>query len=202
MAWTVRKLHPQLTLLHHRDAVLPVSFLDFGSTGNYQRGVPVRYLETVSGRVPVTTVFDLLMAQCGVSRGLDGDEPANYEDEQRPFTPAWQEKFTGVGRETVIQLAREWAATAERTGGKCTIIIGSGINHWYHSNLHYRAGATALMLCGCVGVNGGGSIITPARRNWRRPRPGRAWPWRWIGANRPGCRTALVSLCPQRPMAL
>ena len=36
------------------------------------------------------------------------------------------------------------------------IIIGAGINHWYHSNLIYRAGAMALMLCGCVGKNGGG----------------------------------------------
>lgn len=36
------------------------------------------------------------------------------------------------------------------------IIIGAGINHWYHQNLTYRAGAMALMLCGCVGKNGGG----------------------------------------------
>ena len=36
------------------------------------------------------------------------------------------------------------------------IIIGAGINHWYHANLMYRAGAMALMLCGCVGKNGGG----------------------------------------------
>jgi nitrate reductase alpha subunit len=36
------------------------------------------------------------------------------------------------------------------------IIIGAGINHWYHSNLMYRAGAMALMLSGCVGRNGGG----------------------------------------------
>jgi hypothetical protein len=26
------------------------------------------------------------------------------------------------------------------------IIIGAGINHWYHANLMYRAGAMALML--------------------------------------------------------
>ena len=36
------------------------------------------------------------------------------------------------------------------------IIVGAGINHWYHSNLMYRAGIMALMLCGCVGKNGGG----------------------------------------------
>jgi nitrate reductase alpha subunit len=36
------------------------------------------------------------------------------------------------------------------------VIVGSGMNHWYHSNLHYRASIMALMLCGCIGVNGGG----------------------------------------------
>ena len=34
------------------------------------------------------------------------------------------------------------------------VIIGAGINHWYHANLMYRAGIHALMFCGCVGVNG------------------------------------------------
>ena len=56
----------------------------------------------------------------------------------------------------MIQFAREFASTAEKTGGKCTVIVGSGVNHWYHSNLHYRASIAALMLCGCIGVNGGG----------------------------------------------
>ena len=36
------------------------------------------------------------------------------------------------------------------------IIIGAGVNHWYHNNLTYRAPITALLLCGCCGVNGGG----------------------------------------------
>ena len=39
---------------------------------------------------------------------------------------------------------------------KSIIIIGAGINHWYHANLMYRSGIHALMFCGCVGVNGGG----------------------------------------------
>jgi nitrate reductase alpha subunit len=42
------------------------------------------------------------------------------------------------------------------TEGKCSVIIGAGINHWYHNNLLYRSAITALMLCGCVGKNGGG----------------------------------------------
>ena len=56
----------------------------------------------------------------------------------------------------MLQFAREWANTANLTHGKCMIIIGAGINHWYHANLMYRAGAMALMLSGCVGRNGGG----------------------------------------------
>ena len=36
------------------------------------------------------------------------------------------------------------------------VIVGAGINHWYHANLMYRSAIMALMLCGCVGKNGGG----------------------------------------------
>ncbi|MDT9196566.1 molybdopterin-dependent oxidoreductase [Limnospira fusiformis KN01] len=96
------------------------------------------------------------MAQFAVTRGLGGDYPENYDDETKPYTPAWQEKFTGIDRQTVIQLAREWAANAEITEGKSSIIIGAGINHWYHNNLMYCAAIVGLILCGCVGRNGGG----------------------------------------------
>ncbi|MFN7995409.1 MAG: nitrate reductase subunit alpha [Bryobacteraceae bacterium] len=149
-------IDPQLSLLDSREDVLEVSFLDFGAGRTFRRGVPVHYVETTAGRVAVTTGLDLLMAQYGVSRDLAGEYPASYEDEESAYTPAWQEKFTGVGRNTIVQLAREFALTAEKTKGKCTIIVGSGVNHWYHNNLHYRAGISALVLCGCVGVNGGG----------------------------------------------
>ena len=149
------ELDPALSLLDSRDDILQVAFDDFGSGGSVKRGVPVKYLETESGRIPVTTVFDLLMAQFGVDRGLPGTYPAGY-DAVGPYTPAWQEQYTGIDRANVIQFAREWASTAERTQGKCSIIIGAGINHWYHANLIYRAGIVALMLCGCVGKNGGG----------------------------------------------
>ena len=96
------------------------------------------------------------MAQYGVPRGLPGEYPADYDDENAPYTPAWQEKYTGMGRDTLIRFAREWGETARLTNGKCTVIIGAGVNHWYHNNLMYRSAINALMLCGCVGVNGGG----------------------------------------------
>lgn len=151
------ELRPALSLLEGREATLPVSFVEHGTEQRHQRPVPVRYVETAQGRVAVTTVLDLMMAQYGVARGLDGDGgAADYDNAERPYTPAWQERYSGVGRQTVIQMAREFAVTAEKTHGKCTVIIGSGLNHWYHNNLHYRSCITALLLCGCVGVNGGG----------------------------------------------
>ncbi len=151
------ELDPVLTFIENRDDVLPVRFTQFGAEViETVRGVPVRYVETLEGRVPVTTVLDLLMAQYGVDRGLEGEYPAGYDDATQAYTPAWQEQFTGIGPQTVVRFAREWAATAERTNGKCTIIIGSGVNHWFHANLIYRAAIAPLMLCGCIGVNGGG----------------------------------------------
>lgn len=151
-----REFDPQLTLLGKSDATLGVQFREFGNDTEGVRHVPVRYVETSEGKIPVTTVYDLLMGQYGVSRGLQGDYAKNYEDENGGYTPAWQEKFTGIGSKTAIGFARSWAETAEKTGGKCSVIIGAGIDHWYHNNLIYRAAINALMFCGCVGVNGGG----------------------------------------------
>jgi nitrate reductase alpha subunit len=147
---------PLLTLITDSDDVLQTEFVEFGLDNKALRGVPVKYIKTENGDVPVTTVYDLIMAQYGVSRGLPGDYPVDYKDKDAAYTPAWQEIFTGVDSKTVLQFAREWAATAATTEGKCMIIIGAGINHWYHANLMYRAGAMALMLSGCVGKNGGG----------------------------------------------
>ena len=118
--------------------------------------MPVKRIRTADGQdVLAATVYDVMMAQYGVPRGLAGDYPASY-DEDAVYTPAWAESYTGMDRKTLIRFAREWATTARHTGGKCTVIIGAGINHWYHANLMYRAAIHALMFCGCVGVNGGG----------------------------------------------
>lgn len=150
-------IRPQLTFLGANDGVALVEFDDFGAGTGLVRGVPVKKIKGVDGgEIVVATVFDLLMAQYGVNRGLPGSYPADYNDAAAPYTPAWSEKYTGMGCELVIKFAREWGRTAELTGGKCTVIIGAGINHWYHSNLMYRSAIHALMFCGCVGVNGGG----------------------------------------------
>ncbi len=151
------EIRPALTFLENHDEVFQVSFDDFAQGSALLRGVPMRWVETEDGgKVPVATIYDVLMAQYGVGRGLPGAYPEDYDTVDSPYTPAWAESYTGMGREMVIRFAREWAVTAEKTEGKCTIIIGAGINHWYHANLMYRAGIHALMFCGCIGVNGGG----------------------------------------------
>ncbi|MCL4853004.1 MAG: nitrate reductase subunit alpha, partial [Bryobacteraceae bacterium] len=151
------EISPVLTFLNSGDGVEQVEFDDFGEARSIRRGVPVRRIRTASGEVvTVATVYDLMMAQFGVPRGLEGAYPESYDDEHAPYTPAWSEKYTGMDRQMVIRFAREWGNTARLTNGKCTIIIGAGINHWYHNNLMYRAGMYALMFCGCIGVNGGG----------------------------------------------
>lgn len=151
------EIRPALTFLEENDGVEKVRLDDFGEARSLLRAVPVKKLRTTRGEtVTVATVYDLLMAQYGVQRGLEGEYPQDYNDETQPYTPAWAEKYTGMGRDLLIRFAREWGSTALLTGGKCTVIIGAGINHWYHNNLMYRAAMHALMFCGCVGVNGGG----------------------------------------------
>ncbi|MQY08002.1 Nitrate reductase alpha subunit [Actinomadura sp. RB68] len=121
--------------------------------GTARRGVPVR---EIGGHL-VTTVFDLLLAQYGVARdGMPGTWPEGYDDAAGPCTPAWQEQLTSVPADRVVRIAREFAATAERTEGRAMIVMGAGANHWFHSDTIYRSFLSLLMLTGCQGVNGGG----------------------------------------------
>ncbi len=150
------EIAPTLTLLNDSDEVVQAQLDDFGQGETIVRGVPAKRLTLADGTsVLVATAYDILMAQYGVPRGLPGAYPTSYDDDT-PYTPAWAEKYTGMGRDTLLRFAREWGSTAEHTNGKNIIIIGAGINHWYHGNLMYRAGINALMFCGCVGVSGGG----------------------------------------------
>lgn len=102
----------------------------------------------------VATVFDLLAAHYGVERGY-GDAARSY-DEDAPYTPAWQERITGVPREQVVTVARQFAENAEKTRGKSMVIIGAAMNHWYHCDMNYRGIINMLMLTGCIGQSGGG----------------------------------------------
>ncbi|HEU0142748.1 MAG TPA: molybdopterin-dependent oxidoreductase, partial [Bryobacteraceae bacterium] len=88
------EISPVLTFLNSGDGVEQVEFDDFGEARSIRRGVPVRRIRTASGEVvTVATVYDLMMAQFGVPRGLEGAYPESYDDEQAPYTPAWSEKY-------------------------------------------------------------------------------------------------------------
>ncbi|MBP85134.1 MAG: nitrate reductase subunit alpha [Planctomycetaceae bacterium] len=170
-AVTQEDFDPLLTLLEDDGQKATVSFSDFTDTYSIILGktegkgkksteilreVPAKTIKTKDGtKLLVTTAFDLLMAQAGVSRGLGGDYPKDYDD-PKPYTPAWQEAQTGVSRNLAIQVGREFAENAEKTKGKSLFITGPGIQHWYHgASIYYRNEAVMLALCGCNGVNGG-----------------------------------------------
>ena len=156
--WNLRLdgIDPALSLLGDHEELVEVRLPRFDgedAAEPLRRGVPVRRI----GGVAVTTVFDLLCAQLGVHReGLPGDWPTGYTDASQPYTPAWQEPITGVDADLVIRIAREFARNAERTRGRSMIVMGAGTNHWFHSDLIYRAMLNLVLLCGCQGVNGGG----------------------------------------------
>ncbi len=151
-------LRPRLSLFDAPDAerveVLLPRFdgLD-GRVADSARGVPAR---RVGSRL-VTTVFDLMLAQYGVAReGLPGAWPSGYEDADAPYTPAWQEDITGVPAVAVARIAREFAQNAVDSTGRSMILMGAGTNHWYHSDLIYRAMLVLTTITGCQGRNGGG----------------------------------------------
>lgn len=156
---TGSKIQPALGLGKCSDGEGAVEFPEFVTSGPARlicRGVPVKKVETADGQtVWVTSVYDLMLAQCGVNQGLSGDYPVDYDD-VRPCTPAWQEAITGVKRADAIRVAREFADNAARTRGKSMIALGAGTNHWYHSDLIYRAIINLVLLTGSQGVNGGG----------------------------------------------
>ncbi|ASJ73589.1 nitrate reductase subunit alpha [Granulosicoccus antarcticus] len=104
--------------------------------------------------VLLVTVFDLQAAQYGIDRGL-GSGAKNYSD-NAPYTPAWAETITGVPAERIETVGREFAENAHKTEGKSMIIIGAGMNHWYHADMGYRGVINLLMMCGCIGKSGGG----------------------------------------------
>mgnify|MGYP005989859161 FL=1 len=159
----------QLQLSQIGGDVSPVAFPHFAAnntnsawTGCDQEEIQIRNVptKTITGadgnEYLVATVYDLMMANYGIDRGLGGGNVAASYDDDIPGTPAWQEKITGLPREKVIKVAREFADTADKTHGKAMIIVGAAMNHWYHMDMNYRGLINMVMMCGCVGQSGGG----------------------------------------------
>jgi len=160
----------QLSLIDaaDHDEVVTVDFPYFGGQAAHDFVVDARS-EVLSRKIPakritlangdealVTTVFDLFCANYSLDRGLGGEHVAKDYNADVPFTPAWAEKITGVRQDQIIQVAREFAANAEKTNGRSMVIIGAGVNHWYHMDMTYRSVINMLVMCGCVGQSGGG----------------------------------------------
>src|SRR5690606_17941286 len=62
----------------------------------------------------------------------------------------------GVPADSIITVAREFATNAEKTKGRSMVILGAGVNHWYHMDMTYRGIINLLVMCGCIGKSGGG----------------------------------------------
>lgn len=167
---TGAEINSHLSLKKHCDLIADVAFPYFGSQEheydyfkhtdhkNIQlRKVPARKVQLADGsEVLVATVFDLTVANYGVDNGLGDANCATSFDDDKPYTPAWQEKVTGVKRADVIRVAREFARTADKTHGRSMVIVGAALNHWYNMDMNYRGLINMLMMCGCVGQSGGG----------------------------------------------
>ncbi len=158
----------RLSSIDSPDEVAEVSFPYFGSrkhdyftgTGHDEilpRNVPATRVTLADGSVALAaTVFDLMAANYGIDRGLGGGNVAASYDQDLPYTPAWQERITGLKASRVIEVARGFAENADKTEGKSMVILGAGLNHWYHMDMTYRGIINMLVMCGCVGKSGGG----------------------------------------------
>ncbi|WP_213895237.1 molybdopterin-dependent oxidoreductase, partial [Raoultella ornithinolytica] len=157
-----------LSLLNIKDTVAAVGFPYFGGNENpHFRSVeqqpvlihrlPAKRLTLASGESKlVVSVYDLVLANYGLDRGLDDENAAGDFSEVKAYTPAWAEQITGVPRHHIEQIAWEFADTAHKTHGRSMIILGAGVNHWYHMDMNYRGMINMLVFCGCVGQSGGG----------------------------------------------
>ncbi|MFB5166341.1 nitrate reductase subunit alpha [Geobacillus sp. NFOSA3] len=154
---TEQPIEPCLSFLGSEDELVTIHIPYFTNEGRetIERVVPAKKIQTENGETYVTTVYDLVLANYGVDRGIGGNVARTYND-LVPFTPAWQETITGVKRELAIKIAREFAQNAIDTNGRSMIIVGAGINHWFHSDAIYRAVLNLVLFVGAQGVNGGG----------------------------------------------
>ncbi len=172
----------RLTLKDQHDEIAGVAFPYFGGQATEHftkthhddvlvKNVPVKKLRLADGEVMVATVYDLFLANYGVDRGFGGANVAKSYDDDVPYTPLWAERVTGVRRKDIILTAREFADNASKTNGKSMVILGAGINHWYHMDMIYRGIIAMLTMCGCVGQSGGGWAHYVGQEKLR-PQPG------------------------------
>ncbi|MEA1065003.1 nitrate reductase subunit alpha [Erwinia sp. HR93] len=163
-----KEIELRLSLIEDADERVTVGFPWFGGYNNPHfpsvemdpitlHQLPVKTLTLADGsQGRVVSVYDLVLANYGIDRGLDDANAAQDYQQIKAYTPAWAEKITGVPAHHIEQIAREFADTANKTHGRSMIILGAGVNHWYHMDMNYRGMINMLVFCGCVGQSGGG----------------------------------------------
>jgi len=179
-----KNIFPELSFKNNSDEIISVGFPYFASkdyTHKYFkntthsdilcRNIPVKKINLKNGFSYITTVFDLLVANYGIDRKLGGLNVASSYYDDVPYTPLWQESITGIKAKDVIHVAQQFAINADKTRGKSMIITGAGMNHWYHMDMNYRGIINMTMLCGCIGINGGGWAHYVGQEKLR-PQPG------------------------------
>lgn len=90
------------------------------------------------GKVRVAPVFELLKRRLA------------------EFTPAKAAAITGIKASVIEAMAKEYAETSRKTGGRVLIINGAGCNHWFHVLENNRTQMLLAALVGSVGKSGGG----------------------------------------------
>ena len=164
-----RRDEAALSLIDRRDEVLPVGFPYFGGVEHEQfrandQGTICWCATCRSRRMQLGDGESAWSRPCSTccwpttastAAWAAATSPKRYDDDVA-YTPAWQEKITGVKAADIITVAREFADNADKTHGKSMVIIGAAMNHWYHNDMNYRGIINMLMMCGCVGQSGGG----------------------------------------------
>ena len=167
--WTTARSNPCLTLprVAGRCAARRLSRLRREAAPR-ARTCRCSYVETARRAGAVTTVFDLLMAQFGVGRGLPGEYPSSYDDAALTRPPGRKRLQRDRPRDASSALPGSSPPTPRPPRAGRMIIIGAGVNHWYHNNLAYRAPVTALDALRLLrDETAAGSTTTWARKSWR-----------------------------------
>ncbi len=177
-----RETSLQLTFANDKDDFAEVGFPYFGNREHdhfagtdhpsvLMRKVPDKRVALKDGEATVATVFDLFIANYGLDRGFGGGTLPVLRRERALHTGLGG-TITGVPRDQIITVAREFALNAEKTKGRSMVIIGAAMNHWYHCDMNYRGVINMLVMCGSVGQSGGGGRTMSARRSFARNRAG------------------------------
>jgi nitrate reductase alpha subunit len=159
---------PKLTFSDDYDDILEISFPYFaGKSYNhktfkktnhenfFKKKIPVKKIISKQKNYYISTVFDILIGSYGLDHLSNNNIISDYKDNV-PYTPLWQKNITGIDENDLITLTRQFAENAKKTLGKSLIITGAGVNHWYNMDMSYRGMINILILCGCIGVSGGG----------------------------------------------